>query len=247
MTSKNQNRQPPLGGLLWPPDMLVGTLVKRYKRFLADVKLRNGHVVTAHCPNSGAMTTCAEPGRPVYISRQNSPKRKLKYTWELIDMPRSLVGVNTNIPNRLVKKAIADGVIPELTGYDEIFSEVTVGQHRSRLDLMLQRGETDKCYIEVKNCTLVTNGVACFPDAITTRGQKHLDELEALARQGHRCVMFFLVQRMDAKLFQPADHIDPTYGRKLREAAANGIEILVYDVYIDLEKIVIDSPLPYEF
>ena len=230
------------GGLLWPP-LLVGTLIKRYKRFLADVRLKNNRVVTAHCPNSGAMLTCSEPGRPVYISRHNDPRRKLKYTWELIDMPTSLVGVNTQVPNRLVKHAIETGVIESLSGYETVQPEVKVGQ-RSRLDLMLSAKDRRPCYVEIKNCTLVTGGVACFPDAVTTRGRKHLDELMALVAGGNRCAMFFLIQRMDAVSFKPADHIDPEYGKALRKAVKKGVEVLAWDVTIDLKEITLNRPIP---
>ena len=241
------------GGLLWP-ELIPGTLIKRYKRFLADVKLDSGEEVVAHCPNSGAMTSCCQSGQPVYLSYHDNPKRKLKYTWELIDMPTSLVGVNTLVPNRLVKKAIADGVVQELSGYENIRAEVKVGEH-SRLDLLLsnfnsdspdpEQDDSDQCYVEIKNCTLVSDGQASFPDAVTTRGRKHLLELQTLARAGKRCVMFFLVQRMDASAFSPADHIDPEYGQELRRAAENGVEIIVYDVQIDLKKIVLNRPVPF--
>lgn len=216
--------------LTWP-ELLRGILVKRYQRFKADVKLRNGHIVTAHCPNTGSMKACSEPGRPVYISRHHRKERKLKYTWEMIDMPASRVGVNTSVPNRLVKAAIQHGKVPQLNGYQRIRSEVGYG-NGSRIDLLL---ETDhrRCYVEVKNCTLVENGIAAFPDAVTTRGLKHLHELQQEVVRGNRAVMFFLVQRMDAVQFTPADHIDPAYGRELRIARKNGVEILSYDVLLD--------------
>ncbi len=224
-------------GLKWPK-LIPGTLIKRYKRFLADVKLLSGETVTAHCANSGTMKECSEPGRIVYLSYHDNPKRKLKYSWEIIEMPTSLVGVNTLVPNRLVKNSIENDLIEELKGYDKIKPEVKAGEH-SRLDFLLTKENSTKCYIEVKNCTLVSNGRAYFPDAVTSRGLKHLIELQELVSKDTRCVMFYLVQRMDAKMFEPADHIDPAYGKELRHAVKNGIEILVYDVYIDLEKIVL--------
>lgn len=211
---------------------------------MADVKLRNGHVVTAHCPNSGSMKTCSEPGRPVYLSRHNKPSRRLKYTWELIDMGRSLVGVNTIVPNRLTKASIAAGYVKDLTGYDTIRSEVKYGEN-SRIDLLLENGG-ERCFVEVKNCTLVSDGLVCFPDAVTSRGFKHLVELQNQIRRGDRSVMFYLVQRMDAERFRPADHIDPAYGQELRKAVQNGVEILVYDVAIDLEGISLNRRLPYQ-
>jgi sugar fermentation stimulation protein A len=229
-------------GVKWPP-LISGTLINRYKRFLADVRLENGEIITAHCPNSGAMTGCSQPGRKVFISFHDDPRRKLKYTWQLIDMPTSLVGVNTMIPNRLVPISIKQGQIYDLLGYDNIFSEVKVGNN-SRIDLLLQNGERDRCYVELKNCTLVENEQALFPDAITLRGKKHLVELQGLVTKGHRCVMFYLIQRMDAQQFSPADKIDPGYGKELRKAVANGVEILAYDVRIDYEHIKIHRKLP---
>jgi sugar fermentation stimulation protein A len=229
--------------LAWPA-LVKGTLLRRYKRFIADVRLQNGHVAAAHCPNSGSMETCSEPGRPVYLSRHHdNPKRRLKYTWEIIDMPSCLVGVNTLVPNRLVKMAAGEGVIPELTGYETIRSEVKYGAH-SRIDLLLERNGT-QCFVEIKNCTLVTAGTAYFPDAVTARGLKHLVELQEQVRRGNRAVMFYLVQRMDAKTFRPADHIDPDYGRELRKAVKKGVEILVYDVTIDLNGISLNRRLPH--
>jgi len=227
---------------MWPR-LTRGILVKRYKRFLADVKLANGKTVTAHCPNTGSMTKCSEPGRTVYLSMHDNPKRKYKYTWELIQMTESLVGVNTMVPNRLVKKSIESGLIEQLRGYQEVSSEVSVGN--SRLDLLLTKGKAERCYIEIKNCTLVENSTAFFPDAVTSRGKKHLEELQHLVKNGNRCIMFYLVQRMDASQFKPADHIDPQYGIALRNAVKNHVEILVYDVIIDLKSISIGKKIPF--
>ncbi len=228
----------------WPA-LIKGTLVRRYKRFLAEIELETGLRIIAHCPNSGRMTGCNRPGQRVYVSQQDSPKRKLKYTWELIEMPDSLVGVNTLVPNRLVHHAIKAGIIDELKGYETVKQEVRVGNH-TRLDLMLSDRFGKECYVEIKNSTLVENGVAYFPDAVTSRGKNHLVELQKLAAVGHRSVMFFLVQRMDGRLFKPADHIDTAYGRELRSAAANGVEIMVYDVFMDLNTIGIRNKLKYE-
>ena len=231
------------GWLKWPK-LTTGTLIRRYKRFMADVKLKNGHVVTAHCPNSGSMLECSEPGRKVYLSRHISPMRRLKYTWEMIEMPTSLVGVNTLVPNRLAKASILARKVPKLRGYSQIRAEVRYGKN-SRIDLLLEDGRS-RCFVEVKNCTLVNGGIAYFPDAVTSRGLKHLLQLQEQVRSGDRAVMFYLVQRMDAILFKPADHIDAAYGRELREAVRNGVEILVYDVEVDLEGINLNHPLPYE-
>jgi sugar fermentation stimulation protein A len=229
------------GVLRWPP-LIRGTLISRYKRFMTDVRLRNGHVVTAHCPNSGSMAACCEPGRPVFLSRHNSPARRLKYTWELIDMPGSLVGVNTSVPNRLARAAILAGQVAELEGYDTVQTEVRYGQN-SRVDLLLETGDK-RCFVEIKNCTLVEDRAAYFPDAVTERGLKHLVELQREVKRGNRAAMFYIIQRMDAEVFRPADHIDPAYGRELRKAFKNGVEMVAYDVAIDLETIRLNRPVP---
>lgn len=224
--------------------MVPGKLIRRYKRFLADMLLKDGRSVTAHCPNSGRMTACCEPGMPVYLSRNNHPGRKLKYTWELISMPTSLVGVNTQLPNRLVSESIHRGLIQELSGYASLQREVAVGG-RSRMDILLSDPKNGRCYVEVKNCTLVEDGVAVFPDAVTARGLKHLVEMRRLVTEGARCVMFYLIQRMDADLFMPADAVDPDYGREFRRAAREGVEILVFDVDITLQGIRLNRKIPW--
>jgi len=233
-----------LRGLTWP-ELVPGTLLKRYKRFLADVKLDTGEIVTAHCPNTGSMKGCSEPGRTVYLSSHDNPKRKYKYTWELILMSTSMVGVNTLVPNRLVFKSIDQKLIPELSGYNSVRREVKIGEH-SRIDLMLTDGGAKRCYVEIKNCTLVDEGIARFPDAVTSRGLRHIIELENLAEAGHRCMMFYFIQRMDAQVFRPADNIDPAYGRRLRQAVEKGIEVLAYDVRIDLQGIELNKKITCE-
>jgi len=240
---KKTNNSTPSKGLAWP-ELIPGILVKRYKRFMADVTFADGEVVTAHCPNSGSMQECCEPGRPVYLSFHDNPKRKLKYTWELIEMPTSIVGINTLIPNRLVAESIEAGLIPDLNGYDNIAREVKTSDH-TRLDILLSSEDGNRCYVEIKNCTLVKEGIACFPDAVTSRGLKHLVELSSLVSKGFRCVIFYVIQRMDAKIFQPADHIDPAYGRELRQALKHGVEIMVYDTRIDLKTISLNRKIPY--
>ncbi|MBL0714053.1 MAG: DNA/RNA nuclease SfsA [Desulfosarcina sp.] len=232
----------PRDGLRWPP-LIAGTLIKRYKRFLADVKLEDGRTITAHCPNTGSMQACCEPGRRVYLSVHDNPKRKCPHTWELIAMPDSLVGVNTLTPNRLVKHAATRGSIPELRGYDAVRSEVRYGEN-SRVDLLLSGPDAARCYVEIKNCTLVRAKTALFPDAVTARGLKHLQELARQVGPQCRSVIFFLVQRMDADCFRPADAIDPAYGRGLRGAVAAGVEMLAYDVQIDLAGIRLRRALP---
>lgn len=232
------------GGLVWG-ELIAGTLERRYKRFLADVRLNDGSMVTAHCPNTGSMKACSEPDRPVLLSRHNDPKRKLKFTWELIEMPESLVGVNTAVPNKLVKAAILAGRIPELSNYANVKSEVKIGNH-TRLDLMLEGNGSAPCFVEIKNCTLVENGVAYFPDAVTTRGRKHLEELSRLKAEAARSVIFFLIQRMDAQCFKPADHIDGEYGETLRNVLKSGVEALAYDVAIDHNRIDINKRIEIE-
>jgi sugar fermentation stimulation protein A len=231
--------------MIWAT-LLAATLIQRYKRFMADVKLRNGRVVTAFCPNSGSMKGCSEPGRTVYLSRSNNPARRLRYTWEMVEMPSSLVGVNTLVPNRLVKQSILEGLLEPFFGYEKVLSEVAYGRN-SRIDLLLEGPGSRRCFVEIKNCTLVEDGVAYFPDAVTSRGFKHLVELQNEVRKGHRAVCFYLIQRMDADFFEPADRIDPSYGKELRTAVRNGVELLAYDVTLTLESIVINHRVPHRF
>ena len=225
------------------PKLIKGILIRRYKRFIADIKLKNGHIISALCPNTGSMKSCAEPGRQVYLSKHNRPDRKLKYTWEMIEMPTSLVGVNTGIPNILVKTAIENKQIEKLAVFDKIWSEVKYGEN-SRIDLLLEHNKS-KIFVEVKNCTLMEKGTCYFPDAVTSRGLKHLRELRRETLAGNRAIMFYLVQRMDVTHFKPASHIDPAYSEELKAAYDNGVEILVYDVNINTESISINKPIPF--
>ncbi len=225
------------------PPLIKGVLVKRYKRFLADVKLADGSTVTAHCPNSGSMRGCCEPGRPVYLSQSDNPKRKLKYTWELMEMPQTLIGINTLVPNKLVIGAIAHGQVPEVVGYTQFKPEIKTSDH-TRLDMLLTRDNGEQCYVEVKNCTLVEDGMARFPDAVTIRGQKHLMELERLVDDGHRAVIFFLIQRMDAKAFKPAADIDPVYADALARVVKNGVEVIARSAVMTREMISMGEALP---
>ncbi len=225
------------------PPLITGRLIKRYKRFMADVELDTGETVVAHCPNSGSMKGCAVPGSKVWLSKSDNPKRKLKYTWELILTPDTMIGINTQIPNKLVKQSIENNIIQELSGYDRVKAEVKTSDH-TRLDLLLEKDSGEKCYVEIKNCTMVEDGIAMFPDAVTTRGQKHLEELEYLVSLGHRGVIFYLIQRMDALSFQPADMIDPTYAEKLKKAVLNGVEIITRDTIVDTKVISIGKSIP---
>ena len=227
--------------MLLPP-LQPGLLVRRYQRFLADIQLPDGSLITVHCPNSGSMRGCALPGSPVFISRSANPTRKYPYTWELVHADGGWVGINTGLPNQLVREGIEQGIVAELQGYDSIRGEVRYGAN-SRIDLLL--GSPGRlCYVEVKNVTLVEDGAALFPDAVTTRGQKHLAELAVMVAQGHRAVNFFVVQRGDGDWLGPADRIDPAYGRMLREAAAAGVELLAYRAVVTPEEVRLTSRLP---
>jgi sugar fermentation stimulation protein A len=212
--------------MLFPSRLIRGILVQRYKRFLADVRLPSGEIVTAHCTNTGSMLGCKEPGSMVYLSLSPNKGRKLAYTWEMIQIKHTWIGINTLHPNRLVAEAIEAGGIPELRGYEAVRREVKVGAH-SRLDLCLE-GRSGCCYVEVKNVTVSFHGVAAFPDAVSERATKHLKELIRLKRKGHRAAILFVIQRGDCEYFRPADEIDPEYGRWLRKAAKAGVEILPY-------------------
>lgn len=225
------------------PPLINGILIQRYKRFLADIELETGEKVTAHCPNSGSMKGCAIPGSQVWLSQSDNPKRKYKYTWELIKVPGTMIGINILVPNKLVKQSIETGLIKELSGYEHVRAEVKTSSH-TRLDLLLENEAEEKCYVEIKNCTLVEEGMAMFPDAVTTRGQKHLDELEQLVSRGHRGVIFYLIQRMDANAFKPADMIDKIYAEKLRNAVKNGVEVIAMDTVINTRSISIKDALP---
>lgn len=228
------------------PELYQGILIKRYKRFLADVELKNGKVITAHCANTGSMLECAEPGRTVWLSYHDNPGRKYKYSWDIIDMGQSLVGVNTGVPNRLVKRSVQSGLIEELNGYDSIKAEIKTAEG-SRLDLGLFKAGRRDCYVEIKNCSLVRDGRAFFPDAVTKRGLKHLKELQRLIKEKNRALMFYLIQRSDAKSFSPADHIDPEYGKELRQAMKSGVEVLAYSAVVTTTYIQIGKKLPLYF
>jgi sugar fermentation stimulation protein A len=222
--------------------LIRGTLVQRYKRFLADVRLADGQIVTAHCTNTGSMMGCKQPGSTVYISRSDKQSRKLAYTWEMLQINRAWVGINTLHPNRLVAEAVEAGIILELIGYNTIRREV-VTRPGTRLDLCLE-GRNGLCFVEVKNVTLAVDGVAAFPDAISERGTKHLKELMRLRRKGHRAAVVFVIQRQDCHSFRPADEIDTEYGRWLRRAIKVGVEILPYRARVTWKEIILTDRLP---
>ena len=224
------------------PPLLPGILLKRYKRFLADIVLEDGSAVTVHCPNSGSMKGCAIPGSRVFISRSSNPNRKFPFTWELVEADGYWAGINTALPNRLVHEAIVNGSVAELQGYTTIRPEVPYGEH-SRIDLLLEAPQR-RCFVEIKNVTLVENNRALFPDAVTTRGQKHLHELMRVVREGDRGVIFFTVQRGDGVSVSPADAIDPEYGRLLRMALLNGVEALAYRALVTPTEILLTERLP---
>ena len=211
-----------------PKPLIPGTLIRRYKRFLADIRLEDGTEVTAHCPNSGSLATCLGDGWPVLVRHDPNPRRKLSYTWELVHNGRCWIGINTHRANALAQEAIENGHIPELAGPGPVLTEVRYG--RSRVDLVLGPPER-LTYVEVKNVTMIDDqGAYAFPDAPTARGRKHLAELMTVRRLGHHAAMLFVIQRTDGTLFRPADEVDPAYGELLRAADAAGVEILAYTV-----------------
>ena len=208
------------------PPLIEGRLVRRYKRFLADVTIPGRGTVVAHCANPGAMTTCAEEGGRVWLSRHDDPKRKLAYTWQIAQVGRSYVCVNSALGNRLVAEALERGVIAELSGYDALRREVRVDG--GRLDFALDFGRRS-CFVEVKTATLaVSPTVSAFPDAVTKRGSRHVKELMRLKQCGHRAVLLFCCARSQMRVVRPADEIDPAYGEVLRRAAGSGVEVYAY-------------------
>lgn len=230
----------------FPAPLLEGRLLRRYQRFLADVDTAAG-IVTAHCPNTGSMQGCAEPGMRVWLSPATNPARKLAWTWELVEaLPGVVVGMHTGRSNALVREAIEAGRVPELAGYPTIRPEVKYGAG-SRIDLLLTAPGQPDCYVEVKNVTAAVAGrVGYFPDAVTTRGTKHLREMSAMVAAGHRAVLVFCVQRGDVDCVRPADHIDPVYGRTLREALAAGVEVIALGATVTLEGIELKRRLAVE-
>ena len=220
-----------------------GTLIKRYKRFLADVRLDDGIEVTAHCTNSGSMKSCIEIGAEVYLTTENDPKRSTKFTWEMIKINGNWVGINTGNPNKLAFEAISEGKIPGLTGYTTVSKEVVYGD--SRFDVFAEN-DTEKCFIEVKNVTLKEGKYALFPDSVTTRGQKHLKTLMDVKAAGMRAVMLYIIQRTDVEIFAPAKTIDPDYARTLKLAVEAGVEVFAVVAKVTPEQIELTVKLPVE-
>lgn len=228
----------------FPQPLERGVLLQRYKRFFADVEMDDGRRITAHCPNPGAMLGLNTPGLPCWLSRSDDPKRKLAHTLELVEVDGGLVGINTMHPNRLVAEALALDRIPELTGYPVHRREVRYGVG-SRVDFLLEDGER-RCWLEIKNCHLSREaGLAEFPDCVAARSLKHLRELRAMVAAGDRAVALFVVQRTDCERFSACHELDPAFARGLDEAAAAGVEVLVYACTMDVAGIRIARPLQW--
>ena len=230
--------------MIFNPPLQKGTLIKRYKRFLADIQLDSGEHIVAHCPNPGSMKTCAEPGWTAWVSPANNPKRKLKWTLEIIESPDARILVNTARPNAIVAEGITLGKIPELSGYAELKREVRYGEN-SRIDILLLHPDKKPCYVEVKNVSLLLKtGLAAFPDSVTKRGTKHLKELAGIREKEMRSVMLFLVSRTDANRMTTAESIDPVYASTLRWAQEQGVELLAYKTDLTSQEVGISQSIP---
>lgn len=225
-----------------PEPRRSGILLQRYKRFLADIRLADGSVLTAHCPNSGSMKGCSTPGSPVIVSRSGNDKRKYPWTLEMVRANGVWVGVNTSLTNRLVREALENRVINDFGPIDSITREIRVSAE-SRLDFLVRAGGRG-IYIEVKNCSLAANDVALFPDAVTARGVRHLRELDRLRLQGHRAALIFCVQRADVRRFLPAAAIDPVYAETLRDLYRKGLTVLAYRADVQPGQIEITEKIP---
>lgn len=226
----------------FPSPLIPARLIKRYKRFLADCTLEDGREVTAHCANPGSMMGLAVPGTKIWLEPNDDPKKKLKFGWRLVDHENGhFTGVDTSVPNRALKAALEAHAFHELGPYDRVRPEVKYGE-KSRIDFLLE-GE-GLTYVEVKSVTLMRNvGLAEFPDSVTARGAKHLVELANMVREGHRAVMFYLVQRTDCERFDLARDIDPTYAAEFAKARAAGVEVMCYDTRITPAGVNIGKPL----
>lgn len=228
-----------------PQPMVRGTLLARYKRFFADVRLEDGREVTAHCPNPGAMLGLNTPGLPAWLSGDDNPRRKLAWTLELIEADGGLVGVNTMHPNRLVAEALAEAAIPELSGYALTRREVRMGE-ASRVDFVLEHPGRARCWLEVKNVHLRRSGtLAEFPDCVAARSARHLRELCARVAEGDRAVQLFVIQRTDCDAFAACADLDPEYAAGLHAAALAGVEVVAYGCDISPEAIRIARPIPW--
>ncbi|MFP1926514.1 DNA/RNA nuclease SfsA [Lonsdalea quercina] len=229
------------------PPLQPATLIKRYKRFLADVVTPAGDVMTIHCPNTGAMTGCATPGDTVWYATSDNPKRRYPCTWELTEtQDGDLLCVNTLRANQVVREAILGQKIPELNSYDSLKSEVRYGEEGSRIDFLLQSPGKADCYVEVKSVTLLQQDYGYFPDAVTLRGQKHIRELQYMAASGARAVLFFAVMHSGITRVSPAGHIDRRYAELLWQAQQLGVEILCYGTHLAAEGMTVNGPLPFD-
>ena len=226
--------------------LIHGHLVKRYKRFFADVTLDDGRLVTAHCPNTGSMKTCGSAGDSVWLLPNQDPKRKLKFTWELTQNEFGFIGVNTSRTNHIVHEAITQRKIAELNGYLSVRKEVPYGE-KSRCDFLLEYENQPKCWVEVKNVSLFQDTYFQFPDAVTSRGLKHLEELLEVKKSGDRAVVFFLVNRPEKAKFKPAFDIDPKFSEKLKEVKAEGVEVLAYQTKTNQSKIEVGQKVEMEW
>ena len=229
--------------MLLPTNCQTGLLCKRYKRFLADVLLKDGQTLTVHCPNSGSMRGCAEPGSPALISRSDNPGRKYAWTLEMVQHQGVWIGVHTGRTNHLVREALENGVINDFGRLRSITPEVKVSD-KSRLDFLLE-GDQGAAYLEVKNCSLAEDNIAFFPDAVTSRGAKHLHELVRLAEAGFGAAVLFCIQRSDAALCKPAAHIDPVYAETVAWAAGQGVRFLAYQAEVNPQAIAITRKIPF--
>jgi len=223
--------------------LVHGKLIKRYKRFLADVELDSGELVVAHCTNSGSMKTCIEEGAEVYLTHVDDPKRKTKYTWEMIKINGDWIGINTGIPNVLVYEAVRDQEIEGLSSYTEAKREVKFED--SRFDVFA-KNDQETCFIEVKNVSMKVGEYARFPDSVTIRGKKHLETLMRVKSSGMRAVMFYVIQRSDVSIFGPAWGIDPAYAEALRKAVESGVEVFAYQAKVTPEGIELLKQLPVD-
>ena len=231
--------------MLFSSPLIQGRLIRRYKRFLADIQLEGAGVVTAAVPNTGSMMGCCDAGNRVWLSESDSVTRKYRHTWELVQVGKVMIGINTGRPNALVAEAIADGTIPELAGYPGVRREVRYGEEGSRVDIVLEAPRRKTCYVEVKNVTAAASkGIALFPDSVSDRGTRHLRELIRLKAQGLRPVQLYCVQRSDVREVRPADGIDYDYGQTLREAIAAGVEVLAYRAKVTPTEIRLEERIP---
>ena len=228
--------------------------LRRYKRFMADVELADGSPVTLHCPNTGSMKNCLHPGCRVWYSDSNNPKRKYPCTWEQAEIPvlfngverMTRAGLNTTMANGLVTELINGGLVPELSSYQDIRQEVRYGSQNSRIDLLLRHNGLPDCYVEVKSVTLAMgDGLGLFPDAVTSRGTRHLQELTGMVNAGHRAVLFFCVQHTGIDHISVARDIDPTYANELHKALEAGVEVIAWGAEMSSEAITLTRPVPF--